>query len=542
MKTQHPQRATAVMFAGWLLTLCALAMSNMAGAASTSTADHSKFKQLQQPFATGPDVTKACLSCHTEAATQVHKTKHWTWEVLNPENNQRLGKKNVLNNFCISISQNYASCTSCHAGYGWKDKNFDFSSQNNVDCLVCHDSTGTYSKPPGLAGHPVYKAMELPVGSGKILKPVNLNKVAQKVGKSSRDTCGACHFSGGGGDGVKHGDMDSSLAAPDKELDVHMDSSGLDFTCGTCHKTSSHEVPGSRYTPTARDKGGAHMRGKADNSNPATCQACHGNQPHPVSLAKLDNHGKKLNEHTSNIACQTCHIPGFARGGVPTKLNWDWSTAGKMGPDGKPMTKKDAKGHVTYDSRKGDFVLGENVVPEYYWFNGKVTYTLLGDKVSKSDVATPINRIEGSPTDGKSMIWPMKVMRGTQPFDPVNQTLVMPHTAGNDKIGYWKNFNWENAIADGMQNMGAPFSGKVDFIKTEMFWPTTHMVAPKEKALTCAQCHSAGGRLQNVKGIYMPSRGDNNRWLDMIGWTVALLTLIGVLIHGAGRIYTHRKG
>jgi len=540
MKTQHPQRATAVVFAGWLLTLCALAMSGMAGAASNSTADHSKFKQLQQPFATGPDVTKACLSCHTEAATQVHKTKHWTWEVLNPENNQRLGKKNILNNFCISISQNYASCTSCHAGYGWKDKNFDFSSQNNVDCLVCHDSTGTYSKPPGLAGHPVYKEMELPVGSGKILKPVNLSKVAQKVGKSSRDTCGACHFSGGGGDGVKHGDMDSSLAAPDKELDVHMDSSGLDFTCDTCHKTSSHEVPGSRYTPTARDKGGAHMRGKVDNSNPATCQACHGNQPHPVSLAKLDNHGKKLNEHTSNIACQTCHIPSFARGGVPTKLNWDWSTAGKMGPDGKPMTKKDAKGHVTYESRKGDFVLGENVVPEYYWFNGKVTYTLLGDKVSKSDVRTPINRIEGSPTDGKSMIWPMKVFRGSQPYDPVNKTLVTPHTAGNDDTGYWKNLDWDKAITVGMKDSGHPYSGKMEFIKTEMSWPITHMVAPKEKALGCAECHSKESRLAGIQGIYIPVR-DNNKLLDTIGWAIVFLTIFGVFGHATLRIVTGRK-
>ncbi|MBU1978016.1 MAG: tetrathionate reductase family octaheme c-type cytochrome [Gammaproteobacteria bacterium] len=544
MKTQRPQWSAAIAFAGWLTTLCALTMSSMAGAANTSTADHSKFKELQQPFATGPDVTKACLSCHTEAAKQVHKTKHWTWEFLNPENNQRLGKKNVLNNFCISISQNYATCTACHAGYGWKDKNFDFSSENNVDCLVCHDRTGVYSKPPGLAGHPVYKEMEFPPGSGKILKPVDLTKVAQKVGKTSRDTCGTCHFKGGGGDGVKHGDMDSSLAAPEKELDVHMDASGADFTCGTCHKTSSHEVPGSRYTPTARDKGGAHMRGKADSSNPATCQACHGDQPHPVSLTKLDNHGKKLNEHTNKIACQTCHIPEFARGGVATKMSWDWSTAGKMGPDGKPMTKKDKKGHATYDSKKGDFVLAENAVPEYYWFNGKVTYTLLGDKVSKSDVATPINRIGGSPTDGKSMIWPMKVMRGKQPFDPVNHTLVMPDTAGDDKIAYWKNFDWEVSITSGMQNMGAPLSGKVDFIKTEMFWPITHMVAPKEKALSCVQCHDAktGGRLKEVKGIYMPGRGDNSKLLDMAGWALALLTLIGVLIHGAGRIYAHRKG
>lgn len=34
----------------------------------TTTADHTKFKELQREFASGPDVTKACLSCHTEAA------------------------------------------------------------------------------------------------------------------------------------------------------------------------------------------------------------------------------------------------------------------------------------------------------------------------------------------------------------------------------------------------------------------------------------------------------------------------------------------
>ena len=543
MKTQQALWPSAPTIAGWLVILCALALSSMASA-NVSTADHSKFKELQKTFATGPDVTKACLSCHTEAAKQVHQTKHWTWEFLNPENGQRLGKKNVLNNFCISISQNYPFCTSCHVGYGWQDKNFDFTSEVNVDCLVCHDTTGNYSKPPGLAGHPVYKEMELPAGSGKIVKPVDLTKVAQKVGKTSRDTCGACHFKGGGGDGVKHGDMDSSLASPDKELDVHMDATGLDFSCGTCHKTSSHDVPGSRYTPTAMDKGGAHMRGKPEEGNPATCQACHGNQPHPVNITKLDDFGNRLNDHTNKIACQTCHIPALARGGVPTKLSWDWSTAGKMGPDGKPMTIKDEKGHPTYDSRKGDFVLGENVIPSYVWFNGKVKYTLLGDKIDKSKEPVPINRIEGSATDGKSMIWPMKIMHGTQPYDPVNQTLVMPHTAGNDKIGYWKNFNWENAIADGMQNMGAPFSGKVDFIKTEMYWPTTHMVAPKEKALACVDCHDAktGGRLKEVKGIYMPGRGDNNQLLDMGGWAIALLTLIGVLLHGAGRIFAHKRG
>ena len=59
----------------------------------TSTADHSKFEILQQDFATGPDVTAACLSCHTEAAKQVMETPHWTWEYTDPQTGEMLGKK-----------------------------------------------------------------------------------------------------------------------------------------------------------------------------------------------------------------------------------------------------------------------------------------------------------------------------------------------------------------------------------------------------------------------------------------------------------------
>ncbi len=273
-----------------------------------TTADHAKFKELQQVFKTGPDVTRACISCHTEAARQVHRTKHWTWEFLNPENGQRLGKKYVINNVGFSVAPNYSYCTVCHVGYGWKDENFDFTAETNVDCLACHDTTGDYRKGSGLAGHPVTQVMEVPAGSGRIVQPINLGKIARKVGKSSRDTCGACHFYGGGGDGVKHGDMDSSLAAPDRELDVHMDSTGLDFTCATCHATSSHDVAGSRYVPAAVDRQDFHTRGKVDkganpvnSSNPATCVACHDKTPH-----KRD---ERLNSHANKLACGIGHKP-----------------------------------------------------------------------------------------------------------------------------------------------------------------------------------------------------------------------------------------
>jgi hypothetical protein len=67
------------------------------------------------------------------------------------------------------------------------------------------------------------------------------------------------------------------------------------------------------------------------------------------------------------------------------------------------------------------------------------------------------------------------------------------------------------------------------------------MVAPKADALTCTQCHSKSGRLQGIKGVYIPRR-DANGMLDLIGWLLAAATLAGVLIHGGLRTYLGRKG
>ena len=497
----------------WMLWAAGVFYSGIA--ASISTADHAKFKELQQTFKSGQEVTRACLACHTEAARQVMKTKHWTWEALNPNFDQKLGKKTLVNNFCIGIASNQPYCTSCHVGYGWRDNRFDFTAEENVDCLACHDTTGTYRKPSGLAGHPVYQVMEFPSGSGNILHPVDLTKVAQKVGKTSRYNCIACHSYGGGGDGVKHGDMDSSLEAPDIGIDVHMDAAGLDFACATCHAASGHEVPGSRYAPTVSLRAGPLLRGMAEKRNPAICESCHGSRPHtadtvanikPLPGFTAVAMAAMVNKHGEKLACQTCHIPAMARGGVPTKMMWDWSAAGRMGPDGKPIEEHDDKGRKIYDSKKGAFVLGENVTPEYVWFNGEVKFTLLGDKVVKGEGYTPINRYGGSPNDGKSRIWPVKLYRGVQPYDPVNQTLVVPHVYGTDPDAYGVSFNWEKAIAAGMADAGAPFSGKVDFIKTEMLWPLNHMVAPRAGTLTCKDCHSkdgslSAGRMKNVPGL-----------------------------------------
>ncbi|MDO9054527.1 MAG: tetrathionate reductase family octaheme c-type cytochrome [Gallionella sp.] len=498
---------------------------------SASTADHSKFKELDKQFRTGPEVTEACLICHTEAARQVQHTKHWTWESVDPKTGQKRGKKNIINNYCTSPVSNEKDCMACHAGYGWKDSSFDFTIEKNVDCLVCHDTTATYRKLPGDAGHPVYERREFPPKSGKFVDPADLKRIAQSIGKPSRSNCGSCHFFGAGANGAKHGDMDSSLQHPNKYLDVHMDEKGLNFACTTCHATSSHEVSGSRYNMAPATKGPAHIRGNPD-SSPAACQSCHGDKPHP-------QHMSKLNQHTAKIACQTCHIPEYARNDIGTELSWDWSKATVMDEDGKPFVRKDSAGRRAFDSKKGAWVWDSYVIPEYRWLNGVSTYKVIGDKIDPGKTVQ-INEVGGSPDDPDSRIWPTKVHRGKQPYDTVNNTLTVQHTGGEDDTALWHNYDWQKAIRAGMKAANLPYSGKYDFVSTELTWPITHMVAPKEDALSCTQCHSKNGRLKDIQGVYMPSR-DGNRLLDMAGWALALLTLIGVLIHGGIRILTSKK-
>ena len=154
------------LFAGALLSLAA---SLFTGAALASTADHSQFKSLQQGFESGSAVTKACLECHAKAADEVMASKHWTWEFDDPHSKKKLGKKNVLTSFSLGIQSNNPVCNACHVGYGWKDNNFDFTAKENVDCLVCHDTTGAYRKGTGMSGHPPVVAMEVPPGSGNIV-------------------------------------------------------------------------------------------------------------------------------------------------------------------------------------------------------------------------------------------------------------------------------------------------------------------------------------------------------------------------------------
>lgn len=519
------QMITTIMLL-MLGTLPAMALDRSA----PSTADHNQFKQLQGPFTSGPEVTKACLECHTEAAKQLQETTHWTWEYKHPETGQILGKRNVINSFCGSATSNEPFCTSCHTGYGWDDmRQPPPTDGSNVDCLICHDTTGGYKKSPIAAGHPIYEFVD-PLDKS-LTRKTDLAKIARNIGATSSRNCGSCHFYGGGGDGVKHGDLDSSLLTAPRALDVHMSKDGANLACADCHTTSAHSVTGSRYLTNARDTQGIDVPGHTDQTR-ASCESCHGSVPHQSS---------KLNDHVDQVACQTCHIPEFARGGVATKIWWDWSTAGQLDKDGKPQTIRDKDGNLEYLSTKGSFRHGENVVPEYRWFDGQARYTLRDDTIDDSQLPLQINKIQGSHDNPDSRIWPFKIMYGKQPYDPILKHLLVNHVySADDDTALWSNFDWAKSIKAGTEFAGQPYSGEFQFIETEMHWPITHMVAPAENALECSSCHARDGRLAAITDFYMPGR-DKSIWLDRAGWGIALLTLIGSLAHAAGRFLARRR-
>lgn len=522
-------------------TLAARA-AHMSDPVAKATADHSKFDILKGPFASGSEVTAACLSCHTEAGNQVMHSVHWSWTYENEATGQTLGKAHEINAFCGNVASNETRCTSCHTGYGWTDVRQPMPDDpTKVDCLVCHDTSGQYAKQDNLAGDPPLAPVD-PKGktiTGKDVWPVDLAKAALSVGEPSRENCGNCHFYGGGGDNVKHGDLSSALFDPPREVDVHMSKDGANFTCEACHVSDKHVLAGSRYESDVVDPHANRKPGEERDT--ASCTSCHTAEPHkgPNPLIAM-----KLNDHTDRVACQTCHIPEFARGGVATKTWWDWSTAGKL-KDGKPyaeenFTQSDGKELHTYLSQKGDFKWAENVVPYYAWSNGVMTYTLPEEQIDPSK-PVELNRIGGAPGDANARIFPFKQMQGKQAYDTERNVLLFNHVYGpGDGTALWSYFDWDKSLRAGMDYVGLEYSGKYDFVETHMYWPIAHMVAPKTDALECESCHANDGRMAQISGIYVPGGGIGLG--GKLGLVVLLMAVLGAAGHGVLRLFGRKGG
>jgi len=435
-------------------------------------------EQLHTGYFTEHDYedTGSCLNCHGLDGADLLTKAHFSWQGLasNIEGyeGEIHGKNDLINNFCIAVPTNEARCSQCHAGYGYDDSTFSFSDPKTVDCLVCHDQTGTYAKGKTTAGLPD-PAVDLTLVA---------RSVAQNGGKPGRSNCIGCHANAGGGDNVKHGDLSMSMLDTTREFDVHMGVDGGNFACVDCHGAKKdsegglidHGIGGMPYHST-------------DEGVMKSCVDCHGDVANIHAGSSVET---MLATHTT-LACQVCHIPTFARD-TSTKVEWYWADAGQ---DIDPIPVDPDTGRPTYDKKKGTFVWENNVTASLRYFDGKWSRFIIG--VNDQYTSTPV--VLGAPvadyTTPGAMIYPFKKMIGNQIADANNNTMLVPHLFGlkGGPNPYWGKYDWDLAVRDGATVTGQTYSGEFEFVDTVMYLTVNHEVAPKEEALgidnSCDSCH-----------------------------------------------------
>ncbi len=440
---------------------------------------HRAMEALAGDFESGPAVTAKCIECHQEQADHFQQTAHWRWAGATPgveghEGDTHVGKRNLINNFCVATISNEPRCTQCHAGYDWRDDNYDLDDQSKMDCLVCHAEPSTYSKEPKTAGNPP--------------EDLDLGLAARSVGMTTVANCGKCHFGAGGGNNVKKGDLGGALARATRETDVHM---GIGITCGDCHAGPAHTVLGL-------------MAHSGVTAGRISCTDCHPGGGHESAV---------LNNHAQDVACQTCHVPAFSRQ-EPTKMWWDWSTSGDRtrGENGVEGGELDDGTAVTvYDAMKGDFRWEKAVRPSYAWFDGTTMRMTIEDQYPEGaggeDSPVVLGRPLATIDSQDALIWPFKVMRGRQPGDPARRMVIVPKLFGPG--GFWGGIPaadaysaeavealWAAALTAGARaagQIGAEESyavGDWSWIETELWMGINHEVAPSNVALGCDDCHN----------------------------------------------------
>ena len=460
--------------------------------------------------------TSQCLYCHGKSGDQVMKSAHWKWEGtvsgIKGFEGTIHGKKDLLNNFCLAVPTNEGRCSQCHVGYGWGSKNFNFGDPKNIDCLACHDQTGTYKKVPS-------PTAAQPIVGGPDMTPEALQKVAQSVGMNGgvppRSTCVFCHSRAGGDDNVKHGDISTRMgfakatdpaADPAKFLnrteDVHMGydpvaKKGGDMKCVACHQVKK-DASGNVI-----DHGiGGFMYHSTDEGVMKDCTDCHG----AATSIHVGTSVENIVRTHDRLACQVCHVPTIARK-VATYVDWKWSLAGF---DARPAscaaspTGVAADGvtqRATYSKMKGCFTWGTNVRPSLRYYDGKWNRVIVGFNDKWTTQPVDLGSPSATYKDPAAKIYPFKKMTGNQVADKNNKTLMVPHLYGAaaGPNAYWSKYDWVGSLTDAANylpayNAGAQvFTGAVEFVDTVMLLKVDHEVAPKEMAYGrnngCADCH-----------------------------------------------------
>ncbi len=428
--------------------------------------------------------SKTCIRCHEDEVMDVFHSAHYQMGnyVSDVEGGGRVwaGSKVLYNDFCGSIFWNgsvpvnwignatlkvpppgkenlkgkflASGCSMCHGVSLGKVPSKDATKEQleNIDCLVCHHleyAGGGYGVKKGYR-----KLVKTEEGFRYMPNPeLNATELASKiVARPTSASCQWCHAYAGGGVNFKRPNLGEIVPQKidqiSEELDVHM---ARGMQCVDCHVAEDH-----KFGTTSVDSW--HRQ----SDNVPRCEKCHEvRHTRPVIGWVIETF------HRDKVACQTCHIPRFAKT-MPTDMVRMWNA-----------TEWNEINHKWFAKLE----YGTNVTPVYAWWNERTRKAYIYPE--KADLkpgnvviyAAPV----GSKDDGK--IYPFKYHYAYVPFDsragiPVPTKVGAVFTAKR---------------VDKMVELGEKIAGlKADrWIKLERYMAINHGVEPADRALFCFDCH-----------------------------------------------------
>ena len=477
--TNHDIAKSAMNLRQLAAVLLVAVLSVTLGTGTVEASSHEPSPEAQAAHAqiqqyNGPET---CVACHQEEAQQVHSSVHYQQTGLTPNVtniSDTAGKsQDAFNTYCGSIRTSpFFTCAGCHVGNGLPPSPEQSAEQlNNVDCLMCHqDNYARIGAPPyedveviGQNGQPTTNSIPIaetfrfmPDESTMTITPL---EAARTVHPTTRKTCLRCHAGASGSDGGKRGDLSSVTVDPPASSDIHMSSHGEDIVCAECHNAGNHRVFGR----------GLDLRPN-DVPDRLTCARCHSDRPHE----DFDpTQGDSLDRHATRVACQTCHIPTFAKD-ISTEMVRDWTephfSAGACGGRG---------GWVPGEVRESD------VVPSYQWFDGTSQVYVLGQIPTENENGEKAFGVPNGAVDtADAKIYPMKEHLSVAAQHDATG-LMIPHST----YTFFTQNSFDEAVRVGMEQEG--LEGSYTLVDVHTYQTINHGVEDDGNALECGECHES---------------------------------------------------
>ena len=405
-----------------------------------------------------------CNSCHNQQFKDMYGAVHYQWsgnapDMLNQPSVKQGKYMNAVNSYCINIMGNWQVCGKCHVGRGAEPvmtSNPTTTQLLNIDCLMCHNEA--------------YALVRDRQSDGSMAPPAStptdtLNSYVRNIAKPTKTNCLKCHAFAGGGDSVKRGDLTwAHKSTGDSTFDVHMSTTRGNLVCQACHKFVSHKVTGKGSDLRATDYA-AEVK-----CSTSTC--------HPTKEQATGHGTAAVNKHIARVACQTCHIPTYAKNASDTAAteateifrSWKNPSVTPAPPYHPPSTK------------------ANNLTPKYKFWNRKSANTLLHDVMTLDPITSAYltSRPDGAVNGALgTKLYAFKYKTAEQPMRTANNVLIALDT----KYYMLTTPDAIEATKRGLVNMGYSSTDAFSWAITGTYGMLNHEVPPATGVLACASCH-----------------------------------------------------